>query len=305
MDLALLAGSAGRHLVEGVAADLGVEETACTTERFPDGEAHVVVGDVGDRDAYVLQATGPPVDEHLVELLLLLDACRRSGAARVTAVLPYLGYGRHDRRSRPGEALALRVVGDLLRTCGADRVVLLDPHSASAEGNFTGAVEVLSVWPRLIEALRPIVTSKAVVLAPDEGAIKFADRVAGMLELTLAVVRKHRISGGDVSVAGIVGEVRDRPLVVVDDMISTGATIRAAVEAARAAGASPDATVAACHGLFVGAVTGNLGSLPLRQLLVSDSLPLTGLRPSPTTVVSVTSVLSLAIDALHGRPLVS
>jgi ribose-phosphate pyrophosphokinase len=301
MDLALLAGSAGRHLIGGVAAELGVEATTCTTERFPDGEAHVLVGDVGDRDAYVLQATGPPVDEHLVELLLLLDTCRRSGAARVTAVLPYLGYGRHDRRSRPGEALALRMIGELLRTCGADRVVLLDPHSASAEGNFAGAVEVLSVWPLLTDALRPIVTSEAVVLAPDEGAVKLADRVAGMLELPLAFVRKRRISGGDVSVAGIVGQVRGRPLLVVDDMISTGATIRRAVEAALDAGALPDTVIAVCHGVFVGHVRDNLGSLPLQQLLVSDSLPPSGSCPSSTTVVGVTSLLSQAIDALHGR----
>ena len=300
VELLLITGSAGRHLVDALATELGVDETFCHCERFPDGEADVLVGDVRGGDVYVVQPTGPPVDEHTLELLLILDACRRGGASRMTAVLPYLGYGRHDRRTRSGEAIGAWVVGDLLRTCGADRVVLLDPHSASTEGLFAVPVEVASAWTELVEALRHVVAADAVVLAPDEGAVKIADRVATELDRPLAFVRKRRVSGHDVVTGGVTGEVRGRPLLVVDDMISTGATIRAAVGAALDAGATPDVVVAACHGLFVGEGLRQFRELPIRHLFVTDSLPSSRSSPPSTRVVPIARVLARTIRGLRG-----
>jgi ribose-phosphate pyrophosphokinase len=300
MDLALVSGSSSAGLAMEIARELGEGVSACTVERFPDGEAHVHIAGVEDADLYVVQATGPPVDEHLMELLLLADASRRAGAGRVTAVIPYFGYARQDRRARRGEALGARLVGDLLSTAGIDRAIVLDPHSDAFEGLCSVPVEIVSARQSLAEAVRPEVRGQAVVVAPDEGALKLAQQFAAELGLGLAVVAKRRLSGELVSVEEVVGDVRGRSVIVVDDMISTAATIAAAVGALLDRDALADFVVAAVHGLFVGAATDRLRELPIRRLFVTDSLPLRSGVPGATSVVSVARLLADHIAQLHG-----
>lgn len=299
MELALLAGRGNPSLAAAIARRLGVDTTPCTTERFPDGEAHVTIGRVQGCDVYVVQPTGPPVDERLIELLLIADACRRSGASRLTAVIPYFGYARHDRRTHQGEAVGARVVSDVLATVGIDRALVVDPHTEALEALCSVPLEVISAQPLLARAMRPKVLPQAVVVAPDEGALKLADRYAIEIGLPLAFVRKRRLSGEEVSVEEVVGDVRGRQAVVVDDMISTGATVAGAIAAVLERGANPKVLVAATHGLLVGPVAERLRTLPIDGLFVTDTLPPRLDVPSPSTVISIAGLLAKHIVELH------
>ena len=248
---------------------------------------------------YVIQPTGPPVSDHLVELLLLLDACRRGGAGRITAVLPYFGYARQDRRSQAGEAVGARVVADALAASGAQRLVVVDPHTAALEAMCGIPVEMLTAVPALAGALAPLVPGGAVVVAPDLGAVKLAEHYASLLHRPVAVVRKTRMTGATVRAEEIAGDVAGRPAVVVDDMISTGATIEAAARVLLAHGAAPAIVVAATHGLLVAGAAGRLGRLPVHCTVTTDSLPRGHPPALPLQVESIAPLLADAIGRLH------
>lgn len=294
----IVPGSGGRHLVEGIAGILGVRARPLAVETFPDGELRPRVGALHGGDVYLVAPTCPPVNERLVELLLLLDACRRAGADRVTAVVPYLGYARQDRRAVAGEALGARAVIDAMRATGAQRLVVLDPHSRAVEAMSAVPVETLTAVPLLAAALAGS-PEDTVVVAPDLGAVKSAERLGELLRHPVAVVRKTRTSGSSVRALDLVGEVRDRRAVIVDDMISTGATIAAAAELLVAAGARPEVTVAATHGPLTADAIPVLRSAGVRRLLVTDSVPAVAEHPSWVEVRSVVPLLADAIHLLH------
>jgi ribose-phosphate pyrophosphokinase len=304
MSLHLLAGTANVPLAEAVARGLGVRPGTCVLEHFPDGEMQVrVPEDVRGGDVYVLQPTGPPVGEHLLELLLLADACRRAGAERTTAVVPYLGYARQDRRTHAGEPLGARLIATLLEAGGLARMVAIDLHTPSIEGCFAIPLEHRSAVDLLAEAIRPGVGAEAVIVSPDLGAVRLAERYAARLRLPTAIVHKTRLSGAEVSVRGLVGDVRGRRPIVVDDMISTGGTVAAAIGAVLDAGALPDVTVAVSHALLVGPGVQRLAPLPIRRLVATDSVGLD--TPAGLAVERVTSAPLLAdvVHRLHGtRP---
>ncbi len=305
MRVTLISGSANPALAEGVAAKLGLQPARRILERFPDGELHVEVQEgLRGHDVYLLQPTGPPVDAHLLELLLLADACRRAGAARLTAVVPYFGYARQDRRARGGEPVGGRVAADLLAASGLHRVVAVDLHTAALEGFFAVPLEHLSAVPLLVEAVRPPVAENAVIVAPDLGAVKLAERYARALDRPVATVHKVRLSGEEVRARGLVGEVRGRAPLIVDDMISTGGTITAAITTLLAAGCVPEVTVVASHALLVGPAVERLGAQPIRRLIVTDSVAVPRGLPLRLEVTGLGPLLAEAIDALHHeRPL--
>ena len=253
METTLFAGCANLSLAQSVAEELGVALGQRDLSRFPDSEVHVEIEtSVRGHDVYLIQPTSPPSNENLMELLLLADASRRAGAARLTALVPYLGYARQDRRATGRDAVGARLVADLIKSSGIERIVAVDLHAAALEGFFGIPLEHLSAVPLLTNAVRSRVTPESVVLAPDLGAVKLARRYAKSLNLPMAIVHKTRISGEQVETHGIVGDVRGRCPVIVDDMISTGATIAAAFHAAIAGGCLPRGTVVSTHGLFVG-----------------------------------------------------
>ena len=300
MELTVVAGSANPRLGTAIAANLEVHLAETTIERFPDGECHVALRhQLRGHDVYVIQPTGPPVDEHLVELLLLVDACRRAGAGRITTVVPYFGYARQDRRASSGEAIAARVVADLVGAVRADRVLVVDPHSSDLEALFGLPVDVVSAVPVLAATLAPLLPSRAVVAAPDLGAVKLAERYAALLGLPMVIVRKRRLSGTEVRAEEVLGDVDGHAPVVVDDMITTGATIAATVHALFEQGALPRALVAATHGLFVGPAVQRLRELPLEHVVVTDSVPLVSDFPIPLRVASIQRLLADAIRRLH------
>jgi ribose-phosphate pyrophosphokinase len=303
MSLRIVPGSANLALAQAIAKVLGTEPLPGGLERFPDGELRPVVAHLRGDDVYVVQPTGPPVSDHLLELFLLLDACRRAGAKRITDVVPYFGYARQDRRSQPGEPVGARVVADALAASGAQRLVVIDPHTAALEAMCGIPVEMLTAVPALARALAPDVPGDAVVVAPDLGAVKLAEHYASLLQRPVAVVRKTRVTGAIVRAEEIAGDVADRPTVIVDDMISTGATMEAAAQVVLAHGGTCS-TVAATHGLLVGGAGGRLRRLPIRRVVTTDSLP-PGHTPSLALhVESVAALLADAISSLyHDQPL--
>lgn len=295
--LRVVAGSANHSLANAVASALRLNRPQGTLVRFPDGELHPVIESVRGDDVYVVQPTGRAVNEHLVELLLLLDACRRGGADRVTAVVPYFGYARQDRRTAAGEAVGVRVVADAIAGAGADRLMVVDPHTVGLEATSAVPVEALTAVPVLADALANAVNGPAVVVSPDLGAAKLAERYADRLGLPVAVVRKSRVSGSAVRALEVVGDVEDRQTIIVDDMISTGGTIDAAARLLAARGARPGPVVAATHGLIVGPAPERFAALHLDRLLVTDTL--TPTDAVPVEVCSIAALLADAITRLH------
>jgi ribose-phosphate pyrophosphokinase len=232
-------GTANRLFANAIATALRTEPVTFELERFPDGELRPVVDHVRGDDVYVVQPTGPAVSNHLMELFLLLDACRRGGAERITAVLPYFGYARQDRRGRVGEAVGARVVADALVGSGAQRLVVVDLHSTALEAMCGIPVETLTAVPVLAGLLAPSVAEGAVVVAPDLGAVKLAEHYASLLHRPVAVVCKTRVTGATVRAEEVAGDVAGQSAVIVNDMISTGATIEAAAGLSLDSGARP------------------------------------------------------------------
>ena len=301
MSLNILAGSANLSLAENIARNVNVKLVRRVLERFPDGELHIELQEsVRGHDVHLIQPTCPPVDEHLFELLLMADACRRAGAVHLTAVIPYFGYARQDRRAHGREPLSVRLIADLLATSGIQRVVAVDLHSQGVESAFAIPVEHVSAVAILAEAVRSSVPRNAVIVSPDLGAVKMAERYAKLLDLPVAIIHKTRISGAEVSVQRIVGDVRDKQVLVVDDMISTGGTIEKAIKALLEAGClSSGIKVAASHGLLVGPAAERLGKLPIEQIYVSDSVPTPEKFPVPIQVSSLDLLLAETIQRLH------
>ncbi|HZQ99023.1 MAG TPA: ribose-phosphate pyrophosphokinase [Chloroflexota bacterium] len=296
---ALLAGSANPALAESVANRLGVAPMERDVGRFPDGELRVALGaSVRGRDVYLVQPTAPPVDQNLVELLLLADACRRSGAARLTTMVPYFGYARQERR-QGREPVSARLVADLVEASGVDRIVAVDLHAPAIEGFFRIPVEHLTAVPLLAERASTWLPPDSVVVAPDLGAVKVAERYARILGLPLAVLHKTRSGDGAVSVRALTGEVEARAPLVVDDMVSTGATVDAAVRAVLAAGARPEVVLAATHGLFVPPADALLSALPIQRVVVTDSVAVRHDLGLPLDVVGLAPLLTEAVRRLH------
>ncbi|MGZ3544206.1 MAG: ribose-phosphate diphosphokinase [Gemmatimonadaceae bacterium] len=298
---ALLAGSANPRLARRVESALAIRFAACTAERFPDGEVSVRIDEsVRGLEVVLLQPTSPPVNDHLIELLAMADACRRAAAERIVAVIPYFGYARSDRRDGRRTPIMGSLLADLLERSGIGHVITLDLHTPALEGFFRIAVDNLTAVPVLADSLRPRVPSDAVIVSPDVGASHLADRYATILGLPVAVCYKQRLDGDHVSISRVTGDVAGRPCVIIDDMITTGGTIVECVRALRAANALPDITVAATHAVLVPGALSRISAAGVRSLIVTDSVGATRdsvkeLRP---IVVSIAPLIATAIRRL-------
>jgi ribose-phosphate pyrophosphokinase len=293
----LFTGSAHPGLAGAVARAAGCGLGLCTVERYPDGEVSVVVGQpVRRRDVYLLQSTSPPVNEHLVELLALADACRRGAAARITAVVPYFGYSRADKRHGRREPITAGMVADLFQAVGIAHVVTVDPHTPQLEGFFRIPVDSLTALPLLCEALRSRLAPDAVVVSPDAGRVRMATEYAARLDRPLVVLHKRRRSGTQTAVTHLVGDVRGRACLVIDDMIATGGTMAETIEALLEAGARAEIVVAATHGLLLPGARDKLSHAAVREIVVTDTVRVEAEVRPPPTVVSVAPLLAGAIQ---------
>lgn len=297
----LVAGSASRRLASLVERELALRFAGCTIERFPDGEVSVRVDEpVRGRDVILLAATSPPVNDHLVELLAIADACRRADAARIVALVPYFGYARSDRRDGRRTPIMASLVADLIERAGIDHVVTTDVHTPALEGFFRIPVDNLTAVPVLAAWLRARASRDAVIVAPDVGALRLANRYATELDLPVAVCHKRRLGGAEVSVGRITGEVAGRPCVIVDDMISTGGTIAESVRALKDAGALPDPLVAATHAVLAPGALDRIAAAGVRAMVVTDSIEPRDAASAPfdPEVVSIAPLLATAIRRL-------
>lgn len=292
----IVSGSAHPALAEELSRELDCELARRLPRSFPDGEPDVEIqAGVRGRPVFVVQPLRAPVGEHVLELLLLADACHRAGAGSVVAIAPYMGCARQDRVTREGRPLGAKVVARLLGTAGFAQVIAVDLHSPVIASCVDAPVTHLTAVPRIAEALRPFLRDDSVVVAPDLGAVKLADAYARLLGVPLAVVHKLRTSPREVAVRGVAGDVRGKRPLVVDDMISTGATISAAVDALIEQGCQREVVVAATHGIFA-AGAGDLSNRPeLLHLLATDSLPPGPRAPGRLEVVRLAPLLAEAV----------
>jgi ribose-phosphate pyrophosphokinase len=238
------------------------------------------------------------VSEHLVELLVFADACRRADAARLTAIVPYFGYARSDKRQGRRAPVAARAVADLLQSVGIGRVVTLDVHTSQIEGFFRIPTDNLSAVPLMCEALRERIPADALIASPDLGAVRLATRYSELLGRQTAICVKRRTSGERVTVTQVIGDVRDRPCVIVDDMITTGGTIAESARALVAAGARGGFTVAATHGVLMPGARERMRAEGVREILVSDSIAVADGGDPPLRRVSIAPLLAQAVRRL-------
>lgn len=293
----IIIGRSNPTLGERVTSALGEAPAENTVQTFPDGEVYVRIdADLNGSDVFVVQGTGPPVAQNLIELILLGDACSRGGAARLTAVVPYFGYARQDRRVKDGEPVGARIVADIVAS-RYHRILTVDLHNPAIEGFFTILVNHLTAVPLLAEALRPIIPRDSVVVAPDLGAAKLARRYADLLDLPIAYVHKVRISVDEVEALHLTGSVQNRTPVIVDDMISTAGTVTAAIRVVLEKGCTAGIYVAATHGLFTADAVERLAPYPIEGIFVSDSLPLPG-KNAPIETVSLGNSIAGWIDSV-------
>jgi ribose-phosphate pyrophosphokinase len=295
----LFSGTANPALAAAIAAELGVRPGACAVNRFPDGESSVRLDEsVRGREVFLVQPTAPPVNDNLIELLAFADACRRSAAARITAVVPYFGYARADKRHGRREPITASLVARLMQAAGVDHVLTLDLHATQIEGFFGIPVDNLTAVPTLCQALRGRLPEGVVVVSPDTGRVALATDYAHRLGGSVVVLHKRRTSGTETEVTHVIGSVHDRYCLIIDDMISTGGTIARAVEALLAAGARPEIVVAASHGLFVGEARAKLSHEAIWEVFVTDSVAADPSWPR-LHVVPVAPLIAEAIRRLH------
>lgn len=293
---AIFTGTANPALAAAIARELGVRLGRGEVERFPDGEVAVrLLEPVRRKEVFLVQPTAPPVDAHLVELLALADACRRAAAARITAIVPYFGYARADERHGRREPVTARMVADLLQAVGIDHLVTVDLHAPQIEGFFHAPVDSLTAVPTLCAALRDRLPPGVAVVSPDTGRVRMATEYAHRLGAPVIVLHKQRASGTETAVTHLVGEVRDRACLIIDDMISTGGTIAESVETLLAAGARPEITVAATHGLFVEGAREKVLHPGVHEVFVTDTVALRGKDWPRVRIISVAPLIAAAL----------
>jgi ribose-phosphate pyrophosphokinase len=295
-EFSLFSGTANPGLAAAIARELQAPVAPCEIRRFPDGEVAVrLLEPVAGRAVFLVQPTAPPVNDHLVELLALADACRRAGAARITAIVPYYGYSRSDKRHDFREPIMGRVVADLLQSVGIAHVVTLDLHTPQIEGFFRVPVDSLTAMEALCAALHPRLPEGFVVVAPDAGRALLAARYAQCLGATVVVLHKRR-EHDRVEVVRVVGEVAGRACLVIDDMISTGGTLAQAIRVLLDKGAAPEIHIAATHGLLLPGAREKLDHGALRGVYVTDTVRAAERPWDKLHVVSIAPLIARAIE---------
>jgi len=306
-NLKVFSGTANVPLGSAVCNYLDLPLGGAKIERFPDGEKVVKLeDDVRGKDCFVVQSTCRPVDENLVELLIYLDCLRRASAKRITAVIPYFGYARQDRKDEGRVPITAKLVANIITTAGADRVIAIDLHAHQLQGFFDIPVDHLAGELVLGKYFRSKKIDNLTVVSPDVGNIKTAARYAAHLGGELAIVHKKRMSGSEVEAQEIIGEVKGRNILMCDDIIATAGTICSAAKLVKQRGAK-DIYIGATHGVLAGPALERLEQSPINEVVVTDTIPLTAeaMKVAKIKVLSVAAMLGEAIKRIHRNESVS
>jgi ribose-phosphate pyrophosphokinase len=297
-DIRLYSGTSHPKLAESIAKCLGQQLGHVTVQRFPDGEIFVQYKDtLRNADAFIIQSTSNPTNENLMELLIMLDAARRASAARITAVIPFFGYARQDRKDKPRVPITAKLVANLLTTAGANRILAMDLHSQQIQGFFDIPVDHLYAASVLIPYLRGKTDAESVIVSPDSGSVKMAQSFADRLGCGFAVVAKRRLDANHVASSHLVGDVKGRTCVLVDDMTSTAGTLCAAAELLKREGAAR-VLAAVSHFLAREEAFEKLQASCIEELITTNSVP-TNLTGKSVHTLDVAPLLSEAIRRIH------
>jgi len=299
-------GSASRTLAEDICSHLSLPLGKATVGRFPDGEIYVkVLDDVRGSDVFVVQSTCPPVNETLMELLILIDCVRRASASRITAVIPYYGYARQDRKDEGRVPITAKLVANMITAAGADRVLTIDLHASQIQGFFDIPVDHLYAVPVMGRYYREMNIKDLVVVCSDVGGVKMANAYARMLGAGFAIVTKQRLDPQTTRAGEVIGSVTKRNVLIIDDIIATGGSIAEACKALKDMGAL-DIYVGASHAVFSPGVAGRLGAAPIKEIAVTDTIPLRDTsRGLPVRVLSVARLLGETMRRIHFNESVS
>src|SRR6476660_6335242 len=273
-DMKVFTGSAHPQLAKEIAGSLGIPLGQARLRRFPDSEVSFQIDEnIRGADVFIVQPTSSPADQHLVELLVMIDAFRRSSASRITAVVPYYGYARQDRKDKPRVPISAKLVANLLSAAGTNRVLTMDLHKAQIQGFFDIPVDHLFAAPVIIDYCSRLAHPNLTIVSPDAGGAERARAYAKRLDAELAVVDKRRTEDGTAEVMNVIGDVKGRTCILQDDIIDTAGTIQKAASALKDAGA---ARVLACavHGVLSGPAIDRIEKSPLDQLIVTNTIPL-------------------------------
>jgi ribose-phosphate pyrophosphokinase len=305
-ELKLIAGTANPELAGHISEVLGIPLTSARLRRFADGEINVKIEDsMRGHDVFVIQPTCPPVNEHLMELFIILDALRRASAGRVTAVIPYYGYARKERKTQPREPISAKLVANFITLAGADRLLLLDLHAEAIEGFFDVPTDHLSPFRIFADYLRTLELRNLTVVAPDAGGGRRAEAVANQLQAPIAFGYKRRPEEDQAEVIAVSGDVKGRDCVVVEDIITTGGTITKLAQSLRLQGANR-VLIAATHPVLTGDAVDRLRKAKIEEVIVTDSVPIPPeAKGPPITVLSVAPLLAEAIIRVHENRSVS
>jgi ribose-phosphate pyrophosphokinase len=306
-ELKVFSGSAHQELTREIAAFLGVTPGQARLRRFPDSEVSFQIDEnIRGTDVFVIQPTSNPVDQHIMEMLIMIDAFRRSSAARITAVLPYFGYARQDRKDKPRVPISAKLVANVLSAAGTNRVLTMDLHKAQIQGFFDIPVDHLFAAPVIIDYLARQQYASVTMVSPDAGGAERARAYAKRLDAELAIIDKRRSDDGTAEVMNVIGDVEGRTCILQDDIIDTAGTITKGATALKANGAT---RIIACavHGVLSGPAIERIEKSPIDRLIVTNTIPLSaaGQASSKVVVLSVARLLGQAIKSIHEETSVS
>ena len=299
-EIKLFAGNSNRPLAEKIAGELNIPLSECEVGHFSDGETNVHITDtVRGRDVFIIQSTCAPVNENLMELLIMIDAARRASAGRITAVIPYFGYARQDRKARARDPITAKLVADIITSAGADRVLTMDLHAAQIQGFFDIPVDHLLGGPILYKHFKDMVDDNFMVVSPDVGSVSRARNVAEKLNCPMAIVDKRRPKANQIEVMNVIGDVKGKTCLMVDDMIDTAGTICQGAEALFNNGA---AEIYACctHAVLSGPAIEKIQASQIKKLIVLDTINLPEEKKlAKIEVLTVSKLFAQAIENIY------
>ncbi len=303
--LLVFSGNANKTLAKKVCDYLSLPLGKIEISRFPDGEIDMkIMEDVRGADVYVIQPTCPPVNENLMELLIMVDCLRRASAERITAVIPYFGYARQDRKAEGRVPISAKLVANVITAAGVSRALAVDLHAAQLQGFFDIPMDHLYAAPVLVDYFRRLDIKDLTIVSPDVGGIKMARAYAKRLNADLAIVDKRRSGPTEIEAMHVIGEVKDRNVILVDDMISTATSITEAAKVLRKRGAK-DIYICGTHAVLAGKAVEKLQKAPVKEVVVTDTIPLDGKEFSNLRVLSIANLLGEAIRRIHHSESVS